>query len=530
MLQMEFIFKKRSTVYLILILVHLTATTKIVGANCADRFDVHNDKIIRTKDSLKLGAKFIDAIEQHNQLECLELCCRTVKCDVFVFEQKSPGTCYLFECGLSDDFKCKFTTHTNYSSAVMAFRPATELENQIKLTQNEHEHELTQLKKPIILSSTTLPVVLPLNKETEMTIPLDKHSQRPHCSRYQFECKNSGECIAIYNACDGIPQCSDGSDEAIELACPTTSKQMVPKETNYAISNNNYVQSFPNKPVETSAHLLNSPMNLQQQNQWRNQQPLYGSNIVNYNNGKDQTAYSTNFIPSQYGREGEGLKWSSQESANQNYGNSRIFSHINGGVISDYNRPQSNMPPSNVPNKVYNSEMISNPDTNFNQMNSVNHEFHNFNMGRKNTFQNNPDYYYEEQKTKLEQSNNIPINSIDQTNEKKYKVTEKSTASSNSFFNGSTTKISKIVSNSQEKIESLKTNFNIHETYFKSNDDGYAIIPNGAFISLILGITATSIMIIVVTCRLRLLRNRSRKGIKHSYAHDADFLINGMYL
>ena len=38
-------------------------------------------------------------------------------------------------------------------------------------------------------------------------------------SRYQFEC-HSGECLAIYNACDGIPQCQDGSDEAAELACP----------------------------------------------------------------------------------------------------------------------------------------------------------------------------------------------------------------------------------------------------------------------------------------------------------------------
>lgn len=46
------------------------------------------------------------------------------------------------------------------------------------------------------------------------------------CSRYQFECKTSGECIAIYNACDGIPQCSDGSDEALELACPTTPSKL----------------------------------------------------------------------------------------------------------------------------------------------------------------------------------------------------------------------------------------------------------------------------------------------------------------
>ncbi len=43
------------------------------------------------------------------------------------------------------------------------------------------------------------------------------------CSRYQFECHTTRECIAIYNACDGIAQCSDGSDEAPELGCPATS-------------------------------------------------------------------------------------------------------------------------------------------------------------------------------------------------------------------------------------------------------------------------------------------------------------------
>lgn len=40
------------------------------------------------------------------------------------------------------------------------------------------------------------------------------------CSRFQFECRSTSECIAIYNACDGIPQCADGSDEAPELECP----------------------------------------------------------------------------------------------------------------------------------------------------------------------------------------------------------------------------------------------------------------------------------------------------------------------
>jgi len=38
------------------------------------------------------------------------------------------------------------------------------------------------------------------------------------CSRYQYECHNIdrptlSECIAVYDACDGVVQCTDGSDE-----------------------------------------------------------------------------------------------------------------------------------------------------------------------------------------------------------------------------------------------------------------------------------------------------------------------------
>lgn len=57
-------------------------------SSCVDRFEVHRDKIIRTEDSKKLGAKFIDSMSQRNRFECLELCCRTSRCDVFVFEEK----------------------------------------------------------------------------------------------------------------------------------------------------------------------------------------------------------------------------------------------------------------------------------------------------------------------------------------------------------------------------------------------------------------------------------------------------------
>lgn len=48
------------------------------------------------------------------------------------------------------------------------------------------------------------------------------------CSHNQYECRSTGDCIAIYNVCDGIPQCTDGSDEAADLVCPTEKPTVPP--------------------------------------------------------------------------------------------------------------------------------------------------------------------------------------------------------------------------------------------------------------------------------------------------------------
>lgn len=45
-----------------------------------------------------------------------------------------------------------------------------------------------------------------------------------------------------------------------------------------------------------------------------------------------------------------------------------------------------------------------------------------------------------------------------------------------------------ILDSHHQKLEqSLTADPSIHETYFESSDDGYAIMPNGAFISLVFG-------------------------------------------
>lgn len=42
-------------------------------------------------------------------------------------------------------------------------------------------------------------------------------------------------------------------------------------------------------------------------------------------------------------------------------------------------------------------------------------------------------------------------------------------------------------SHHQKLEQSHSADPSIHETYFESSDDGYAIMPNGAFISLVFG-------------------------------------------
>lgn len=55
---------------------------------CSENFDVHNDKIIRTQDSINMGAKYLNEDELRSRKDCLRFCCETELCDVFVFEEK----------------------------------------------------------------------------------------------------------------------------------------------------------------------------------------------------------------------------------------------------------------------------------------------------------------------------------------------------------------------------------------------------------------------------------------------------------
>lgn len=64
--------------------------------------------------------------------------------------------------------------------------------------------------------------------------------------------------------------------------------------------------------------------------------------------------------------------------------------------------------------------------------------------------------------------------------------------------------------------------------HLKQVNENEVLRPRGAVISLALGLTITAITATLIACRLRVVRRRGRRhGL---YAHDADYLVNGMYL
>ncbi|KAF2365757.1 Seven cysteines N-terminal [Trinorchestia longiramus] len=117
---------------------------------CFQRFEVSENTIIRAQDSRQLGAKFLNESDVGNREDCMALCCRTTHCTVAVFEEKNAGSCFLFDCGNSDNFVCQFTTHAYYTSTRIRDLPSLPItsvylqQQQQKQQEEERQEEIRE--------------------------------------------------------------------------------------------------------------------------------------------------------------------------------------------------------------------------------------------------------------------------------------------------------------------------------------------------------------------------------------------------
>ncbi|XP_057334682.1 uncharacterized protein LOC130673610 [Microplitis mediator] len=535
---------------------------------CVDSFAVHADKIIRTQDSLALGAKYIMEAEMDNRQDCLKLCCKTNECDVFVFEEKKQGSCYLFHCGPPHDFKCKFTSHVNYSSAVLTnlnIRSHTHSEDQMRHSQQEHElkslrkmverpleYSYTPSSNVLVQAATEIPMVI---KSIPTTLPPIKIG----CSRNQYECRSSHDCIAIYNVCDGIPQCSDASDEASDLGCPTEKPTSPP-----------VVAGPPRPPPPPPPEPPGPAHDLAKYPLHHKYPPLYGNpelsktwhqmypqqsvqypvpQVPNYGPGYMNAWDYRQMYDQQFNKDGFPLNpiTGNKDNALMPHYPERqhIFNHKRPGMPDNpdetpYLDPERYDP--YYPRPVHETWQQPGPVPDLHKLQvtiapavpAVPEK--ETSAGGKNSGQSKNDKVLAEGistkesvsiKKELETQKNVHIkeikNSVDKNdnnvdmNVKKDSVAE----NKNAHLNKTNQKLEKHEVRVHHYAEHLQQNHN--------RDVGNEILkPRGAVISLALGLTVTAVLVAVLTCRLRVLRKR---GKRHGpFAHDADYLVNGMYL
>lgn len=218
----------------------------VKSSTILDAFKISPNTIIRTKESRSLGARYLNESQTSSREECLTWCWKVAGCNLAVFEEQGHRSCYLFDCGSPDDFKCKFTSHESYTTALLnrasldldEWRDETDHENDLLLLRSTppSSHVNSQITSRSLESTTDL--------SSTQTSSIKTQKKESSCQRFQFQCKNSTECIAIYNVCDGIPQCSDGSDE---LHCDTRSRITEGGEGTSSLSSS---VSRPGKSVE----------------------------------------------------------------------------------------------------------------------------------------------------------------------------------------------------------------------------------------------------------------------------------------
>ncbi|KAF7989940.1 hypothetical protein HCN44_008614 [Aphidius gifuensis] len=521
---------------------------------CMGSFNVHKDKIIRTQDSLALGGEYIADAEISGRQKCVALCCETESCDVFVYEENKPGSCYLFHCGPPHDFKCKFTNHSNYSSAVLMnirYRKINDLRDYSRRSQQEYE--LKSLKKKTDLNKKK-------NAYTEISlspkVPLETDSNHKttqttkNCSRNQYRCQNSGDCIAVYNVCDGIPQCTDGSDEASELGCPleksTTlpgiifapnvrvpEKSMYPKQTHHE----DYLPTYDDAklkdfqlPIETQAYYPQDSRQYPSQDITTSVVQLKNIRLKNNVGDIDYIQKHNDSNTDEVNNDGSYYKHEELDhtfNRKQPSVNSENTAQKN-NKAAEHSWQQNERKPTRSPHH----EVIYTTESQYVSIVKEN----------STTLENRFQALAKPANTKV-LTEELASSGSNVSNKKALIEQEKS--------HSQLEKILKSPIQSDTKDHTLKTlrkkllnKHKLDESYYQSDDVKYAdknfpkktsylqqysLKPKGAVVSLAVGLTVAAIMVGLIACRLHVVQKRNRRG-HNLYAHEADYLVNGMYL
>jgi len=151
--------------------------------------------IIRTTESIRNGAVFLDSVDIASPQQCDALCCENSDCNVAILTKFNQ--CFLFSCidMKEGKFVCTFSQNPNFKTYVKV----------TQILQYYAAHNLDSVQ-----SNATV--------EHDKQNVAETKEEDGECPRLFWTCDNQVDCIPAWHVCDASPDCPDGSDER---ECPT---------------------------------------------------------------------------------------------------------------------------------------------------------------------------------------------------------------------------------------------------------------------------------------------------------------------
>nr|CAH8839656.1 unnamed protein product [Trichobilharzia regenti] len=179
--------------------------------SCGKSFQFKPNRVILTQKSISAGAKFIKKLRVSSFKECYFVCCNTNECSTAIFDSKVTQSCFLFDC--RPPAQCFYSSHSNYDIIYLEETSVNQsLKKKVGLNQPCDSDNLCEDAKTVCSVGVCVCQSGWIAKKGSCVQSVCKSPE------LQFQCDDSSACVAIYDKCNGIVECPDGSDE---LSCPS---------------------------------------------------------------------------------------------------------------------------------------------------------------------------------------------------------------------------------------------------------------------------------------------------------------------
>ncbi|CAH8839466.1 unnamed protein product [Trichobilharzia szidati] len=179
--------------------------------SCGKSFQFKPNRVILTQKSISAGAKFIKKLRVSSFKECYFICCNTNECSTAIFDSKVTQSCFLFDC--RPPAQCFYSSHSNYDIIYLEETSVNQsLKKKVGLNQPCDSDNLCEDAKTVCSAGVCVCQSGWIAKKGSCVQSVCKSPE------LQFQCDDSSACVAIYDKCNGIVECPDGSDE---LSCPS---------------------------------------------------------------------------------------------------------------------------------------------------------------------------------------------------------------------------------------------------------------------------------------------------------------------